>query len=554
MAFCCIKQHFNEPGNIRCAECNSLVAGVLLGDYRVVSYIGSGSTSDVYLAVQQSLNQRKVVIKVLNKLCNQRHVDDFQHEAALLASLSHPYILPIFSYGAICERQSASSTCLPYLVLPFVEQGSLAQSFAREGKHPWPLERVVSLAREVAEALDYAHAHNVLHRDVKPANLLQMGSHVLLSDFSVASLIDTNASHLSAVWAGSPAFMAPEVWGLRPGRYSDQYALAVTCFFLLTGDYPLRKNGESNARSWQQLHCFVAPSSISTFRADIQGAVNLVFQRALAKDPHDRYPTVQAFASDLLAASHDATQQLIKAFRPGPAEVAQFRPALRNVQTSGNEWRELRHVGVSLARVASTDPIVIPTAPVIDRARDQVKKKELHIQDIHTDTLNASRYNNKWIWCSLPLNLLICLVLAGEYSWQAGGIRFGVDLLLALCPALLVGPLLASLFRRIMLAAFLWSLFWGIFFGLVNALFSALVCIFWKALLFTVPFWGNAGGNLDDFFKKTSALAFVPGVIELALLALWMSVIGGALIGLFSVRDEGVVPVAHQRPQKQSRI
>src|SRR6266516_7726436 len=99
MANCCINQHLNQPGNIQCIECGSLLAGALIGDYHVISYIGSGSSSDVYLAEQHSLNLRKVVIKVLHRSCNRQHVDNFQREAALLASLSHPYILPIFSYG-----------------------------------------------------------------------------------------------------------------------------------------------------------------------------------------------------------------------------------------------------------------------------------------------------------------------------------------------------------------------------------------------------------------------------------------------------------------------
>src|SRR6266566_4163300 len=232
MLFCCINQHLNKPGNIRCTECSSLLAGAIIGDYRVVSYIGKGSTSDVYLAEQNSLLGRKVVIKILHKSCSEEHVDNFRTEAKLLASLSHPYILPIFSYGVIYERSSFSANYLPYLVVQFAEQGSLAESFERQGNRPWSLERVVTLAREVAEALDYAHSRNVLHRDVKPANLLQIGSHVLLSDFSVASLIDADASHLSTGLAGSPAYMAPEVWGMHPGRYSDQYALAITCYFL----------------------------------------------------------------------------------------------------------------------------------------------------------------------------------------------------------------------------------------------------------------------------------------------------------------------------------
>jgi serine/threonine protein kinase len=542
MAYCCINHHPNQPGNIQCVECGSLVAGALIGDYRVISYIGSGSSSDVYLAEQHSLNRRKVVIKVLHQSCNRHHVDNFQREAALLASLSHPYILPIFSYGVIYERQAASPTCLPYFVMSFAEQGSLAESFERGGKAPWSLERVVSLSREVAEALDYAHSHNVLHRDVKPANLLQMGSHVLLSDFSIASLIDAASSHLSVGWAGSPGYMAPEVWGLRPGRYSDQYALAVTCFYLLTGNYPLRKNGEGNARSWQHLHCFVAPTPLSEFRTDLPLAVDFVLQRALAKNPHERYPTVQAFASDLLAASQDITKQITKVSRRDLVEVAQFRPALRNVQIDESERREVQHVGVPPAHAPATDPIAIPARPALDQTREQVKKNiGIPVQDIHTEALDVSRRSNNWIRYSLLLNLLICLVLAAEYSWQAGGVRFGAGLLLTLCPALVIGPLLARLFRRVQLTTFSWSLFWGVFFGLTNALISVLVCLMWKAFLYVMPFWGNASGSLGDFFKGALALELIPGVVALILLALWMSVIGGALIGIFSVRDEGAI-------------
>jgi serine/threonine protein kinase len=551
MAYCCINQHHNEPGGTWCGKCDSLVAGALIGDYSVISHTGSGSSSDVYLAEQHSLNRRKVVIKILHRSCNQRQVNNFRHEAALFATLSHPYIMPIFSYGVIYERQATLTTSLPYLVLPFAEQGSLADCFVREGKRPWSLERVISLAREVAEALDHAHSRGVLHRDVKSANLLQMGAHVLLSDFSIASLIDVDSSHLTAGVAGSPAYMAPEVWAMRPGRYSDQYALAITCFFLLTGNYPLRRNGGASARSWQQLHCFVAPSALSEFRANMPLAVNFVLQRALAKDPHDRYPSVQAFANDLLVASQEITQHLIKA----PALVGQSR-----VPRDPEPWG-LGTTSPLAGRGVTPHPPPFPAGggeekdlrkgpPPIAQGRQQVEQSIVQQQDIHTESLNLARHNNKWIWYTLLLNLLICLVLAAEYSRQMGSVGPGTDLLLAAWPTLLVGPLLAGLFRRLSPATLSWGLFWGVFFGLSNALFCTLACFAWKACLFVMPFFGSAGGGLSALFKQALALELTPGPVELTLLALWMSVIGGALIGIFSVRDEGAVPLVHQGPQK----
>ena len=548
MLFCCINQHLNKPGNIRCTECSSLLAGAIIGDYRVVSYIGKGSTSDVYLAEQNSLLGRKVVIKILHKSCSEEHVDNFRTEAKLLASLSHPYILPIFSYGVIYERSSFSANYLPYLVVQFAEQGSLAESFERQGNRPWSLERVVTLAREVAEALDYAHSRNVLHRDVKPANLLQIGSHVLLSDFSVASLIDADASHLSTGLAGSPAYMAPEVWGMHPGRYSDQYALAITCFFLLTGNYPFRKNESSNMRGWQHLHCYTTPISLGEYRADLALAVNIVLQKAMTKNPHERYPTVQAFALDLLNASQEITQRLVKPSISVLSPVTRFRPVEGNAQPNEKELLELQAVGVSLANAPATDPIALPIIPIRTKHASwgQEGKNKPLLHEVRTTTPKAQRRSSRWIWCALILNIFIYLMLIAEYTLIAGRLSFRVEPLLILCPVLLVGPLLALLFKRISLTTLSWSLFWGIFFGMTNALLSLLAYMVWNSLLLAVQLRGSAGGGMSGFFFPSLLFASDPRVVILLLLALWVSVIGGAIIGIFSMQGEGAVRISHQ--------
>ena len=549
MLFCCINQHLNKPGNIRCAECSSLLAGALISDYRVVSYIGKGSTSDVYLAEQNSLHGRKVVIKILHRSCSEQYVvDNFRSEAKLLASLSHPYILPIFSYGVIQERTTFSTNYVPYLVVQFAEQGSLAESFERQGNRPWSLERVVTLAREVAEALDYAHSRNVLHRDVKPANLLQIGTHVLLSDFSVASLIDADASHLSTGLAGSPAYMAPEVWGMHPGRYSDQYALAITCFFLLTGNYPLRKNERSNMRGWQHLHCCTTPTSLGEYRADLPLSVNVVLQKALTKNPHERYPTVQAFALDLLKASQEITQQLAKPPIAVLSPVTQVRPAPGNVQANEKELVELQPVGVSLANAPVTDPIALHNihAQTKHASWGQEGKNKPLLHEVHIATPKTPRSNSRWIWCALILNVFIYLMLIAEYALIAGSLSFRVELLLILCPALLVGPLLALLFKRIPLATLSWSLFWGIFFGMTNALLSLVACM----ILLAVQLRGSAGGGLNGFFGPSLLFVSDPRVVVLLLLALWVSVIGGAIIGIFSMQGEGAARISHPKQRK----
>src|SRR5258706_3800570 len=511
MAFCCIRQHINAANTMWCEHCESLVAGTKINDYKVISYIGNGSLSAVYLAEQQSLNGRKVVIKILQQPWDQLHVDYFQHEAALLASLSHPYILPIHAFGIIYEQfrspnittRFQTPTVFPYLVLPYVEQGSIVEAFVREGREPWSIDRVVSIVRDVAEALDYAHSRGVLHRDVKPGNLLQMGSHVLLADFGVASMIDANKSHLNAPCAGSPAYMAPEVWALAPGRYSDQYALAITCFYLLAGEYPWRRMGEMHMRDWLNLHRNVMPCPLYKFRPDLPPAVSFVLERALKKDPHDRYPTVQAFATDLFTASREDTQAFDKHSVVNNRSVAypQYSVPVR-AQTHGNEWREAIPAGIFTADIAHVSPIsepnTVPMGLIQDMASVRAVKSVRRLTGegglteaypvtllpafVHQGNIGAGfaparppspvsssntvksvtgvyyhHYSaNKWMWWTLLLNLLIYMFLGAEAVWESGEVSAAGNVLLALWPGLLVGLWVGHMFRPLHANTLLW--------------------------------------------------------------------------------------------------
>src|SRR2546427_9895996 len=124
MPFCCLKQHRNPLGQIWCTQCTSLVAGALIGNYEIASYLGQGNMSAaVYLAQQRGLN-RKVVIKVLHSVASQESVTDFRTEAEELASLDHPYILPIYHYDIIEEAHKdymGNDSYSPYLVLRYAE-------------------------------------------------------------------------------------------------------------------------------------------------------------------------------------------------------------------------------------------------------------------------------------------------------------------------------------------------------------------------------------------------------------------------------------------------
>jgi Protein kinase domain len=516
MPYCCISGHVNiaiDPYNPWCMACESLVSGTIIDNYRIVSFVGKGSSGAVYRAQQLSLNNRSVVIKILQSTWEPSLISQFQQEAALLASVAHPYILPIYGYGMIRARAKMASAYVPYLVLPYAEYGSLADLYAKAG--PLPLRRVVSYMEEVADALAYAHERGVLHRDVKPANILLMGSHVMLADFGVASLISREITHLNAAWAGSPAFMAPEVWNFCPGRYSDQYALAVTCFRLLTGKFPWQEQGQAGPRNWAYIHRCITPSLLHEYRSDIPQAVDIVVQKALAKDPHARYSDVREFAADLREAMQENTQKL-----------AITAPVLVNAAGSANEL----HYGLDRPAVRVAEVRLQQTAQYVPTAEINTEPVKVKGKG-HARTSVAG--DNEWIWGGFALNILICLVLILQAWVSNKELTSAANLLLTLWPALLIGPLLASFFRALPLYSTAWGICWGSLFGVLDTLFSALFCWIWTAIALTIPHWDRdwqyPGDGWHIFWSQV--LWLLPTALPLLILGTWLAVLGGMCIG-----------------------
>jgi hypothetical protein len=267
--------------------------------------------------------------------------------------------------------------------------------------------------------------------------------------------------------------------------------------------------------------------------------INDVLQKALAKNPHDRYATVHAFAADLFAASQDTTVIPTKLPRFGPVEDVHVRPTLGTMHEEREDEPDTQLIQAPLANTPVAVPIALPITPApVPAVRANmipVARNYSEMKEVDTEIPHITRYNNSWIWRALLLNLLICLVLAAEYSWQTENLNSGVALFLALSPILLVGPLLAIPFRRVSSTSLSRNLLWGMFFGVTNVLLCVLICLPWYVLLRTSPFGGSAAGVLNDFFSKV--LTWDQRVALLMLLALWMSVIGGVLISIFNVRD-----------------
>ena len=265
--------------------------GRTLGRYRLEELLGRGGMAEVYRATDEKLG-RTVAVKVILAVHarDPRFLERFLREARLVAALDHPNILPVYDYG--------DAEGVPYLVMPFLPGGTLRD---RMGGTPFPLGRAVSWVRQLADALDAAHAAGILHRDVKPANVLvRADERLALADFGIAKMLEsTTGLTVTGMVVGTPIYMAPEQAQGRPATpASDRYALAVLAYELLSGKPPF--DGES-ALSLMHQHVTVPAPPLSAWVRGLPDGLDPVFERALAKEPGRRPPTCLAFADGLAA-------------------------------------------------------------------------------------------------------------------------------------------------------------------------------------------------------------------------------------------------------------
>jgi len=256
--------------------------------------IGHGGMATVYLA-QDLRHGRKVAVKVLRpELAALIGPERFLREIQTTARLTHPNILTL--------HDSGQADGLLYYVMPYVDGETLRDRIRREG--PLPLEDALRIATEVADALEYAHRQGVIHRDVKPANILLAGEHALVADFGLAKAVaaTTSAEELShsGLAVGTPEYMSPEQASgdsYLDGR-ADVYALGCVLFEMLAGQPPFRGN---TAQTILARHRIEPIPSVRVLRPDLPGWVEEVIRRALAKAPADRYRSAAAFRAALLA-------------------------------------------------------------------------------------------------------------------------------------------------------------------------------------------------------------------------------------------------------------
>jgi len=272
-----------------------------LGEYEILGELGRGGMATVYLAHDISLD-RKVAIKVMSPaLMDEGLAERFRREARTAASLNHPHVIPIY---AVRERAP-----LLYFVMKFIPGQSLDPIMKNLGQLPIPMARVI--LSQAAGALGYAHRRGVIHRDVKPANImLDEEGWVVMTDFGIAKVSTATGLTMTGVTVGTPAYMSPEqCLGKEVTGASDQYSLGVVAYEMLTGRKPFTAN---TAMAMMYAHFNEDPKPIRELRPDIPADLEVAVMRMLSKDPDQRFPRIDdVFGTQSLAHDDPTRQQLV---------------------------------------------------------------------------------------------------------------------------------------------------------------------------------------------------------------------------------------------------
>src|SRR5688572_24149047 len=295
--------------------------GQQLDQYKIVEQIGQGSMGSVYKARQAGL-ERWVALKVLPP----HYADDpqfrerFLREAQAIARLEHPHILPVYDFG-----QENGYT---YLVMRYIES---SRTLADVMDGPISIEQALTYLDQIAAALDYAHQHGVIHRDIKPTNILLANQSVFLADFGLVRLLE-GASQLTStsIGAGTPAYMSPEQGtGDKIDTRTDIYSLGVIAYEMLMGEIPhLAENAQ--ALIYRRTH--ELPPSLRAVRADIPPGVERAVQKALARNPAQRFQSagmfVDALRQGLQGTKSETPPETLPRSKPPQAVPPAPRPAL----------------------------------------------------------------------------------------------------------------------------------------------------------------------------------------------------------------------------------
>src|SRR6476661_4633518 len=299
---------------------DTLIGTVFDGRYRVLRKLGTGGMANVYLAEDQELG-RNVAIKILDDrhAGDDQFVERFRREAKNAASLSHPNIVSIY------DRSEAEGTY--YIAMEYLDGRSLKELIVARG--PAPIHLAVDYARQILAALRFAHRHGIVHRDIKPHNVLVDGEGRLkVTDFGIARAGASQMTEAGSI-IGTAQYLSPEqAKGASVDQTSDLYSVGVVLYELLTGVVPF--SGDTPVEIAMK-HLSTIPEPPSSRRADVPRDLDLVVMRALAKDPSERYQSAEEMDADLRrinrgVAISPVTEEAATAIisRPPPSAVTEI--------------------------------------------------------------------------------------------------------------------------------------------------------------------------------------------------------------------------------------
>jgi serine/threonine protein kinase len=272
------------------------LSGKTLGQYKITNPIGEGGMSSLYKAYQAGMD-RYVAIKVLPRhiASDPEFVQRFEQEARIIAKLQHPHILPVFDYG---EQDGYT-----YIVMPFVETGTLANYLKGD---PLPMKQICQVMSQVGDALDYAHSQNIVHRDVKPSNILvDERGNCMLTDFGIGKILtESSQITITGVAIGTPSYMSPEQGlGGKLDSRSDIYSLGVMLYEMVTGRKPYDGETPMAVIIKQIYDPLPLPRSINPW---IPESIERIILKAMAKDRDERFGT----ANEIVAALECAAAEI----------------------------------------------------------------------------------------------------------------------------------------------------------------------------------------------------------------------------------------------------
>lgn len=329
--------------------------GQQIGNYRLTRWLGQGGFADVYLGEHIYLKTLSAV-KMLHVQLSEKMLQNFLQEAQVIAALDHPNIVRILDYGL--EKGN------PYLVMSYAHNGSIRQVAPRKTRlQP---ERIATIVPQIASALDYAHQRKLIHRDVKPENML-VGLHeqVLLSDFGLVIVAQSGNSQAEHKLVGTIPYTAPEQLQGRVRFASDQYSLGIVTYEWICGEHPFTGTFAEIASQ----HLLNPPPSLCQKVPGLPTAVEQVIFKALAKDPTQRYENATAFANALQGAYSQTGNPVVLANistgHPGSAQQITPSPdsSLTPV-TSANLPQHLPQSGTIPQRLETSGEISTPSAPI----------------------------------------------------------------------------------------------------------------------------------------------------------------------------------------------